>query len=472
MWLSLKYFRGAYNTLARRMMSNLFGRGFSRIEYRLTSLVVKQKITAFRPALVIDPVLSYSTFLGGGDSESASSIAVDSQGSAYVTGFTEGGRAITATATDPNGNTSEFSAGDETAATGSAQFIFSVFQVIEDVGLATITVVRAGGSAGNLSVNYATADGSAIAGQDYTSTSGTLNFGNGETNKTFQIPILNDAATEPDETFTVSLNAANVEAVGSLNTMVITVQDRTTVPIVFLNDGFALEGGPGTTTQALFPLALSAATGRTVTFNYSTGNGFATGGASCGDQGTDYESTSGTVTFQPGQFSTVIAVKVCGDTSAEANETFGLSLSNPSNATIDRDLAVGTIFDDDVLELILEEGSPGFMQAAALDADLYTRDPFRVMRIEEFIGGNTRVILFARNLQLNPGEPVSAVEVRLIGSNNQIFNVAADDVRTVPNTDFMQVIFRLPDALPPGTCSLTLRAHGRMSNIGTFRITQ
>jgi hypothetical protein len=118
------------------------------------------------------------------------------------------------------------------------------------------------------------------------------------------------------------------------------------------------------------------------------------------------------------------------------------------------------------------KGSPGFMQAAALDADLYTRDPFRVMRIEEFIGGNTRVILFARNLQLNPGEPVSAVEVRLIGSNNQIFNVAADDVRTVPNTDFMQVIFRLPDALPPGTCSLTLRAHGRMSNIGTFRITQ
>jgi hypothetical protein len=91
MWLSLKYFRGAYNTLARRMMSILFGRGFSRIEYRLTSLVVKQKITAFRPALVIDPVLSYSTFLGGGDSESASSIAVDSQGSAYVTGFTEGG---------------------------------------------------------------------------------------------------------------------------------------------------------------------------------------------------------------------------------------------------------------------------------------------------------------------------------------------------------------------------------------------
>jgi hypothetical protein len=43
-------------------------------------------------------------------------------------------------------------------------------------------------------------------------------------------------------------------------------------------------------------------------------------------------------------------------------------------------------------------------------------------------------------------------------------------MRAVPNTEFMQVIFTLPDALPPGTCSLTIRAHGRMSNIGTFRI--
>ncbi|HEU4479605.1 MAG TPA: SBBP repeat-containing protein, partial [Pyrinomonadaceae bacterium] len=50
------------------------------------------------------------------------------------------GRVITATATDPNGNTSEFSVGDPTAASGNVQFSLSVFQVIEDVGLATITV--------------------------------------------------------------------------------------------------------------------------------------------------------------------------------------------------------------------------------------------------------------------------------------------------------------------------------------------
>ncbi|HEX7334391.1 MAG TPA: SBBP repeat-containing protein [Pyrinomonadaceae bacterium] len=384
------------------------------------------------------------------------------------------GRAITATATDPDGNTSEFSGGDENAATGSLHFSISSFFVIEDVGLATITVQRSGGKVGNLSVNFATADGTAIAGQDYTSTSGTLNFANGETSKTFQVPITEDATTEPDETFTLSLTAPTLEGLGAPSHMLVTIQDRTTVPFVFMNNTSVVEGGPGTTTQALFNLTLSAATGRTVSVNYATANGTAFGSASCGDQGADYESLSGSFTFQPGQFRTVIPVKVCGDTSAEANEFFVVNLSNASNATLPLPQAAGTIVNDDVLELILEDSAPGISQAAALDSYLYIRDPFRVMRSDEILQGtpdkNTRVILFARNLQLNPGESASAVIVRLIGSNNQVFNVSAEDVRAIPGTEFTQVVIKLPETLPPGTCTLTIRAHGRISNIGSFRI--
>jgi hypothetical protein len=265
------------------------------------------------------------------------------------------GRVITATATDPNGNTSEFSSGDETAASGSAQFAVSRFQVNEDLNLATITVLRTGGSAGSISVDYATEDGTAIAGQDYTSTSGTLSFGNGETIKTFQIPILNDATTEPDETFTVLLRASNPEMLGTPSTI------------------------------------------------------------------------------------------------------------------------VGTVISDDDLELILEEPGPEVNQAAAaaLDAFLFTRDPFHIMSIAEWLQGsdrNTRVLLFARHLELNFGEPDSAVIVRLVGSNNQIFDVPAEAVRAVPNTEFTQVVIRLPDTLSPGICTLTIRAHGSISNTGTFRI--
>jgi hypothetical protein len=62
------------------------------------------------------------------------------------------------------------------------------------------------------------------------------------------------------------------------------------------------------------------------------------------------------------------------------------------------------------------------------------------------------------------------VVVRLIGSNNQIFDVPAEDFRAVSGFDFMQVVFRLPNTIPAGTAVVTVRSHGRVSNIGTIRI--
>jgi hypothetical protein len=115
------------------------------------------------------------------------------------------GRVVTATATDPDGNTSEFSASDVAGAAGNVQFSVSSIRVIEDIGLATITVLRNGGSSGNLTVDYATMNGTATAGQDYTSISGSLTFSNGETTKTLQIPVVDDTVTELDEAFTVVL---------------------------------------------------------------------------------------------------------------------------------------------------------------------------------------------------------------------------------------------------------------------------
>jgi len=92
---------------------------------------------------------------------------------------------------------------------------------------------------------------------------------------------------------------------------------------------------------------------------------------------------------------------------------------------------------------------------------------------EWFVGApdqNTRVILFARNLQLNPGETASGVIVRIVASNNQIFDVPAEDVRLIPGTEFTQVVIRLPNTLVPGTCTVSIRAHTRISNTGTIRI--
>jgi hypothetical protein len=124
--------------------------------------------------------------------------------------------------------------------------------------------------------------------------------------------------------------------------------------------------------------------------------------------------------------------------------------------------------------LVLEETGPGAQQAVALDATLFSRDPFTVINATNLLNQgpdkNTRVALFVTDLQLVQGEAPSSVIVNLVGSNNQSFNLPAEDVRPVPSSNFTQVVFRLPDALVPGTCIIKVKAHGQESNPGTIRI--
>ena len=385
------------------------------------------------------------------------------------------GRVITSTATDPNGNTSEFSASNATGAAGSVHFNVSSIAVIEDIGSATVLVRRTGGSTGSLSVQYATANGTAVAGQDYTSTSGTLSFGAGETTKTIQIPIANDVPTEPDETFTVALQVgSNLEALGAPNVLTVTIQDRITVPTVTVFSQSVVEGNAGTTTQLLFVVTLSAATGRSVSADFATAN-FGAFGDKCTNQGADYETTSGTLSFEPGSTGFAVPVKVCGDASAEGDEGIRLLLSNISGATLTfNPFQAGVIINDDALELVLEQSGPNTNQAAALDALLALRDPFKLTIPDYYTGTdrNTRVALYARGLQLNPGEPPSFVFVRLTSTTSifNIFEVPVEDVRALPNSDLTQVVFRLPDNLEPGTYEVFIRAHGLITNTGTIRI--
>lgn len=385
------------------------------------------------------------------------------------------GRVVTATATDPSGNTSEFSAGDATAGAGNVQFSVRFMSVIEDVGLMTVTVVRTGGSAGTLTVDFATSDDTAIAGQDYTATSGTLTFNDGETSKTFQIPITDDVLTEPNETFTISLrNTPNLESLGIPNTLGVTILDRSIAPTFLIEHATVVEGGPGTTTQMLVPLNLSAATGRTASVSFATRDSLAVGGTTCA-HGVDYITTSGTITFQPGTSAMSIPITICGDRIAETGEAFVITLSNPVNGQLFTTIGTGGITNDDVLELVLEESGPTVNQAAALDALLLVRDPFRIVGIPEWWpttgDRNTRVILFA-NLELRSDELPSAIVIRIFVDDTSPFDVQAEAVRPIPNTDLTEVVFRLPNHLPLGTHTVRILAHTQISNAGTIRIVE
>jgi hypothetical protein len=110
------------------------------------------------------------------------------------------------------------------------QFSAPAYSVSENVGVATITATLDSVSGVTATVNFATSDGTATAGSDYTASSGTLTFAPGQTNRTFAVPILNDIFKEPNETVNVTLSGAINAILGLPNPATLTI----------LNDDYGL----------------------------------------------------------------------------------------------------------------------------------------------------------------------------------------------------------------------------------------
>src|SRR5206468_2665790 len=72
---------------------------------------------------------------------------------------------------------------------------------------AVFTVTLSAASASTVTVQYATANGTATAGSDYTTISGTLTFAAGITSQTISVPVIGDTTVEADEAFTVTLSS-------------------------------------------------------------------------------------------------------------------------------------------------------------------------------------------------------------------------------------------------------------------------
>lgn len=136
------------------------------------------------------------------------------------------GASITATATNPTGSTSELSAAVAAAAFGELQFSAPTYSFGEAGLVATITVTRTGGSAGTVTVEYATSPGSATAPADYTHVTNTLTFISGDTSETFDVPIVNDGMSESSETVNLTLsNPGGGASLGAQSTAVLSILD-------------------------------------------------------------------------------------------------------------------------------------------------------------------------------------------------------------------------------------------------------
>jgi uncharacterized repeat protein (TIGR01451 family) len=213
------------------------------------------------------------------------------------------------------------------------------FSVGEADGTSTITVTLSNPSDFPITVDYETGDGTATAGDDYVTASGTLTFTPGVTTTTFTVDIINDVLDENDETVLLTLTNPSAWELGN-GTATLTIVDNDAAPSVVLDDVQVAEGDSGTTPMT-FEVTLSAVSGLTVTVDYDTANGTATAGS-------DYTAASGTLVIPAGQLTGTVTVDVIGDMDFEPDETFLLNLSAPGNTTIEDGEGVGTILNDDI----------------------------------------------------------------------------------------------------------------------------
>ncbi len=216
--------------------------------------------------------------------------------------------------------------------------------------------------AGQVSVQWQAASGTAAVtatqcgpGIDIVAQAGSVFIASNTSQGQIQVTVCEDALDELDaETFTVSLLSASGASITD-GQATGTLFDDDPTPSLHVADVSVAEGNAGEQRNLTFTLSLSAASGRPVTVNYNAaaaaGGNSATAGAACGGT-TDFVSRTGNEGFPLGTTSRLVTVTLCGDALFEAGERIAMTLSAPTNATLDDANAVGTITNDDTQPMV------------------------------------------------------------------------------------------------------------------------
>jgi Ca2+-binding RTX toxin-like protein len=220
--------------------------------------------------------------------------------------------------------------------------------VDERAGTATFAVILGGidGQASNksVSVNYATASGTAVAGSDFTAQAGSLTFAPGDTVKNIVVPIGNDGSNEGSERFFLNLSGAtNATLLDTQGVATIGASDATALaqPRITVGDMTVSESDG----WAEVVVSLSAPGQNVVSVNYVTRDG----SADYYGTGWDYAYTNGTLNFAQGETTKVVRIQLADNTTSEGYEHFRLNLSAAQNAVIGDESALIGIVDDDTV---------------------------------------------------------------------------------------------------------------------------
>jgi uncharacterized repeat protein (TIGR01451 family) len=230
------------------------------------------------------------------------------------------------------------------------RFLSGVYTVTESDTLVPITAELSGPSAYTITVHYATADGTAVSGIDYTSTSGVLTYTPGMTTALFAVPIMSDSNAEKTESFNVVLSNPSNATIAGVNPATVVIFDDdpymlflplAMMPPPSVHFSSAVYSVSESAGPAAVTVTLSAPTSVTATVHYSISNGTA-------HSPNDFVATSGVITFAPGTTSRVLNVDVVDDLLHEHNETVLLTLNSASNLVLSTpSTSTLVILDDD-----------------------------------------------------------------------------------------------------------------------------
>jgi outer membrane protein assembly factor BamB len=198
-----------------------------------------------------------------------------------------------------------------------------------------------------VTVQWRTLDQTATAadGDFVAVASGTVTFAPGDTAETIVVAVKGDIKREAIETLQVELTAST-NATRPDPLAVGTILDDDPVPQMSIGDRQAPEGNPTGTTPFGFSVTLSNPSAFPISASWAASNGTATGGTALP---ADYQAPAGgTVSFAAGETTKTVTVSVFRDSTFEADETFGVTLSGPTNATIQKAVGTGVILNDDV----------------------------------------------------------------------------------------------------------------------------
>jgi hypothetical protein len=221
----------------------------------------------------------------------------------------------------------------------SVAFASDTATVPESSPTATFTVQLSAPATTIVTASYTTVDGTALAGQNYSATSGTVTFQPGQTQQTISVGILDDHQVDPGRTFDLSLTSASGALNDGISTVTATIHDDDAPPpasLPVVSFSAAMYQGSEHGQPVTITATLSASSSQTVTVVYATD-----------PNGARYQQASGTLTFAPGQTTATFTVQPRDDGQPIPAEWSPLYLDSPVGATLGTAMASLMILDDD-----------------------------------------------------------------------------------------------------------------------------